>query len=597
MGETLSRSMQPEGLTIFKELPTDTLLDNIQIPEKPENRRLTDSKFIIVFPVVLVLFLPFLIYTLVHSDIDRFWGYDQCGNICGKKNSKQGSIECSGQDFSSRPLLQVDVSRNDSPDLKCVEKCSINSVEGFGRCYVQHTYYIPPPKYNFSTSFDNFERKADSETTSFIEKLLHGFADYLKRHAWRIVLCCFLSLSVASGMLVLFRAATAVVVWGILGGVVLFGVFCVVGLWIFCVFTVGTMPIGISIGLFVFNILFKICLLVLICILVFLHKKIKLVIQLLKETTKAAFSMPLIFFTPIIAFFSEVIIVALLITTNFYMSSSGILTPLIRNFYEYQMNGAMVFTLIFNSWMAFWGVQIVIGIQYMVIAGAVTTWYFSQNKHNLDSPIIRSAAIVFRFHLGSIFFGSMIITIIAIVRGLLSSVTKYKNIRSCVGCFTGSIESFLRFLSKNSYILTAMHGKPFFKSGKRAAKIIFHNVVNIASVNYIGGFVLGMAQLLIVLISLLITAGVMWGAVKNDYDIIYAFAVFVIVLIVYIAIAVTFFSIFETIIDTIFMCFCEDSLLNDGMSRPYAMSRDLMEFVEHSKQLYRGRTNTNVSGG
>lgn len=37
------------------------------------------------------------------------------------------------------------------------------------------------------------------------------------------------------------------------------------------------------------------------------------------------------------------------------------------------------------------------------------------------------------------------------------------------------------------------------------------------------------------------------------------------------------------IIDTIFLCFCEDYEHNDGISRPYYMSRGLMEFVETSK--------------
>lgn len=36
-------------------------------------------------------------------------------------------------------------------------------------------------------------------------------------------------------------------------------------------------------------------------------------------------------------------------------------------------------------------------------------------------------------------------------------------------------------------------------------------------------------------------------------------------------------------IDTIFICFCEDCELNDGVAKPYYMSRGLMEFVENSK--------------
>lgn len=39
------------------------------------------------------------------------------------------------------------------------------------------------------------------------------------------------------------------------------------------------------------------------------------------------------------------------------------------------------------------------------------------------------------------------------------------------------------------------------------------------------------------------------------------------------------------IIDTIFLCFCEDSEENDGIDRPYFMSRELMEFVEGYKKV------------
>lgn len=38
-------------------------------------------------------------------------------------------------------------------------------------------------------------------------------------------------------------------------------------------------------------------------------------------------------------------------------------------------------------------------------------------------------------------------------------------------------------------------------------------------------------------------------------------------------------------IDTIFLCFCEDYEYNDGMDRPYYMSRGLMEFVETTKSI------------
>lgn len=41
---------------------------------------------------------------------------------------------------------------------------------------------------------------------------------------------------------------------------------------------------------------------------------------------------------------------------------------------------------------------------------------------------------------------------------------------------------------------------------------------------------------------------------------------------------------FQMTIDTIFICFCEDCERNDGISRPYYMSRGLMQFVQNSKK-------------
>ena len=37
-------------------------------------------------------------------------------------------------------------------------------------------------------------------------------------------------------------------------------------------------------------------------------------------------------------------------------------------------------------------------------------------------------------------------------------------------------------------------------------------------------------------------------------------------------------------IDTIFLCFCEDCEQNDGVAKPYFMSRGLMDFVQNSKK-------------
>lgn len=53
-------------------------------------------------------------------------------------------------------------------------------------------------------------------------------------------------------------------------------------------------------------------------------------------------------------------------------------------------------------------------------------------------------------------------------------------------------------------------------------------------------------------------------------------------------------------VDTIFLCFCEDCEANDGISRPYYMSRGLMEFVQDSKKalaVHDSRTASTLKDG
>ncbi|XP_057661359.1 choline transporter-like protein 1 [Diorhabda carinulata] len=576
MGEGLSKAVQPEDLAVFKKLPANhNLLENIQIPEKPENRRPTDRKFLIVFIVIVLLLFPFLIYTLVNSDWDRIRGYDQCGNVCGENNTKYKEWPCTGKDETHNVYLQIDTTDDTKTfqDLlfyprKCVRRCDFDYHLSFGKCFKDKSDSSRYPR-----DVDGVSEKVGSKSVS----------EYLNKVAWRIVLACALSLAVGIGMLVLFKVATAAVVWGMIGGVLIFGGI-VTGLMWYGYFTADKWnqkdPNSKKMLLF-FAIFLTVVLLILFCITVFMFRKIQLIIQLFKETTKATFAMPALIFVPVLTFLVELIILVLLIITTSLIYTSGILTEIAPEYLAYKSNVVMQITLILNIIVAFWATQFVIGVQYMIIAGAIAKWYWAKNKNFLDSPIGTSAKVAFKFHLGSVAFGSLIITIIAIIRSILQSLTKNKAVKAVVDACIGALESFLKFLSKNAYILIAMHGKPFYKSGKRAAKIIFQNAVSIVSINYVGDFILGMAHLLVILISMMITVGIMTGA-----DTEYSFIVYLIVFLVSLFVAMTCFSTFETAIDTIFLCFCEDSLLNDGMARPYAMSRDLMEFVENSKKLY-----------
>ncbi|KAJ8922451.1 hypothetical protein NQ315_004398 [Exocentrus adspersus] len=566
----------PDNLVKFKKVPSDTDFNTIQIPELAENRTPTDRKFLIVFGLMIVFLVPFLAYTLAYSDTDRYWGYDQCGNICGKKNEKWDRWECTGQDYTQEKYLQYERYEQAIDDMSLAEKRNRGLLLALldRKCVrdCDTGYSKTLDKYCIKSDFDA-TRKSDS-SNPFLE-----ISAYLRSVGWRLTLACFLSLGVALSLLYLFRTATAAMVWSILVGVVTLLIIAVVALWYF--YSIALESEG-SVYFLWLPISVTILLVGLIFVIIFLHKKVALVIILLKEAMKVTFAIPQLMLIPILTFLAGLVLSILLFITLFYIRSSGILTELTQDYLIYQPNVVMAFTVLFTYWIGFWVSQFIYGIQYMVIAGAVSKWYFAADKNRLDSPILTSAAIAFKFHLGSVAFGSMIITLMAIVRSFLSSILKNRALNCVFNMCFAAIEDFLKYLSKNAYILTAMHGKPFYKSGKRAAHIIFKNVANIIALNYIGDFILFMAHVLVVLITLLFTYLIMQGS-ESDYN----FIVYLIVGFVSLIVAIITFAVFETVIDTIFLCFCEDSLMNDGMARPYAMSRDLMEFVEESKKVFK----------
>uniref|UniRef100_V5GSQ9 Choline transporter-like protein n=1 Tax=Anoplophora glabripennis TaxID=217634 RepID=V5GSQ9_ANOGL len=566
MGASASRSLQPEQLAMFKKLPPSNNFyqAEIEIPEREENRVPTDKKFLIVLGVMILVLLPFVIYTLCYSDMDRLSIYDQCGNICGKKNAKYDQWECTGQDYTNKKLLQFD-------NLHDVKDIYLSSRRCVSECYPGYSEMLQG--YCFEGEIDRTEATADVDLENWSSEL----GVFLQSMAWRLTLACFLSLGVALSMLYLFRVAAAAMVWSILAGVLVLLVILVAFLW-YGYFKIESNDKG---GLIIAPLFFTIMLVILVAVLVFLYKKIALVIVIFKEAMKATFAMPRLLLVPIVTFFADLLVVVIFLIALAFMLSAGTLTEIIDGYLQYQPNVVMQFSIIFSFWMTFWVSQFLTGIQYMVIAGAVSKWYFAKDKNNLNAPIITSASIAFKFHLGTAAFGSLIITVMAIIRSLISSLFKNKFVKACFDSCMSVIEDFLKYLSKNAYIMTAMHGKPFFKSGKRAARILLQNVANIVVLNYIGDFVIVMAQVLVMLISLLFTYLILQGV-----DSPHKWAVYVIVGIISIIVAAICFSIFETVIDTIYLCFCEDKLLNDGMARPYAMSRDLMEFMEDSKKIF-----------
>jgi hypothetical protein len=146
-----------------------------------------------------------------------------------------------------------------------------------------------------------------------------------------------------------------------------------------------------------------------------------------------------------------------------------------------------------------WNNAFIIAVGQCTIAGAVSYWYFCPNTEKGQKPAIKPALRnCFRFHLGSLAFGSFILAVVQFIKWWMYYLQKQaeaaknplavklaKIAQYLIHCF----ERFLKFLNKNAYIQIALLGKNFCKSAWQAFCLILRNAARIGVLGGIGGLV------------------------------------------------------------------------------------------------------------
>jgi len=327
---------------------------------------------------------------------------------------------------------------------------------------------------------------------------------------------------------------------------------------------------------------------------IFMWSRVKLVIALFKEAGEVIITMPLIILQP----FYTVIAVALFLgywtITLLYIVACK--DAVIKEFsyadlVKYETDEFMKYAVWYHVFGLFWVTQFLVACQLLIIAGAAAAWYFTRDKSKLGwFPILASFYRAVRYHLGTLAFGSLIIAIIQFITAILTYIqAKLGNsenlvariILKCMFCFLWCLENIFKFINRNAYIMTAIYGYNFCTAAKRGFSLILSNAVRVTAINTVGDFCLFLAKLLIVIITVM--AGI--GICDTNEDIeIEAIPIALGAFVTYI-IAHIFLSVYEMIVDTVFLCFCEDSERNDGSAaKPYFMSENLKEFVDTTQE-------------
>lgn len=316
-------------------------------------------------------------------------------------------------------LLLVNITKNAlDPNItdihtRCVQRCE--DFPGYkkivNRCYLM--------------SKNQTEPSDEADFSSF----LSGVAEDLSRSWWTILVSCAVALVFSYVLLVLFRYAIKYVIWIIyIGIIVALALGSIIMLFLYFNAKKGTPEESDKAFIFlVMSGVLGVIALIVGLVLFFFRKRIRLVIQLFKEASKALGDIPMLIFEPSFTFLAMALTSVAFLYFAIVIESSGDLEvendekgQFVKA--EYVKNVAMSAAHYVNLIAFLWFTSFILGCQHFVIASAVSQWFFTRSKDKLDSPITRGFSLLLRFHLGSVCLGSILITLIKILRMIVEGV-------------------------------------------------------------------------------------------------------------------------------------------------------------------------------
>ena len=256
-----------------------------------------------------------------------------------------------------------------------------------------------------------------------------------------------------------------------------------------------------------------------------------------------------------------------------------------------------------NVFALFWGLLFCSAFNELSLAGAFASWYWTFDKrYDLPRlPVLSSAGRAVRYHLGTAAFGSLIIDSMRMVRATLRMFSKREKERSwescnekiihlCAGCCLSCFEKFLRFITRNAYIVCAIHGTSFCVSARYAFSLLTRNVWRVVAVTSSCEVMLLLGRLLITALVTLASCCLLEHRItieSSGRSLVtqHGWASAVTVAVASHFICSAFFRVYSSAVGTIFLCFLEDLERNDGSrQKPFYMSRDLMVLLAKGEE-------------
>ncbi|XP_026888163.2 choline transporter-like protein 5-A [Electrophorus electricus] len=362
-------------------------------------------------------------------------------------------------------------------------------------------------------------------------------------------------------------------------------------------------------------------------ILIFLRKRVRIAIALLKEGSRAIGYIMSALFYPVITFVLLAVCISYWAVTAVFLASSGEAVYKVMSsqtnckyanltcsletfnstnitkecpgsqclfaFYggESVYHRSILLLQLANLLIFLWLVNFTLALGQCTMAGAFASYYWAKRKPAdiPPCPVFSSFSRALRYHTGSLAFGSLLLAFVQLIRIVLEYLDhKLKGAHNvfarfllcCLKCCFWCLERFIRFMNRNAYIMIAIYGRNFCTSARDAFFLLMRNVVRVAVLDKVTDFLLFLGKLLIagsvgVIAFFFFTHKI--AIIQEEVPVLnnYWVPLLTVVFGAYL-IAHGFFSVYAMCVDTLLLCFCEDLERNDGTpAKPFLMSPGL----------------------
>lgn len=343
-------------------------------------------------------------------------------------------------------------------------------------------------------------------------------------------------------------------------------------------------------------------------LLLWLLRRIRFAIQIIKEASKTLLKMPSLLCFPVVTFslvaalsVYAVIIAAFLgsATRDVTLSSeqlSGSLTGYFnQSITVSRYDNTLRWFELYHVFGYFWGNAFIVALEYTTTAGAVAAYFFSSpgKKKVPRLAVLRSLGRTVRYHLGSLALGSLLVAVIQFLRYLIKKVSKrinktrnrtIKAVEKVANFVLWILEKIIKYINKNAYIVMSIQGKGFCASAKRGFLLLLENILRVSAVNMMGSFILFLGKLLITILVAIVAYMLLDTRFQaGDFlapHVRYAVLPTLLVAVISFIICTIFMDVYDTVIDTMLLCVCFDESNNDGNAKPYYMPKSIQKVVK-----------------